>query len=204
MFLQINHRNPDPKRKLADAFTQHCRNHAAFWSMERGLCVITEHYQFVGNLKKARGRFYSHKTTQAFDFSSAWSSPKPVILFHLIKSLSNESQSTVQGLCGMLNWALVDQQTRGTERPLLRCFVSGPASGPILSSFPSLLGHFGPFPCLWDSRLEFCPVKHQWAIAGEQERGQWKFEWVSCEPAVLIAVWLPFLFTVPLLSPPVS
>lgn len=95
-------------------------------------------------------------------------------------SNSHNPQPTDTSLCGMLIWPLVDQQTREVESPVLKCFVSGPASGPILSSLPSLLGHFGPFPCMWDSRLEFCPVRHQWAIAGEEERHwwKWKFDWV--------------------------
>lgn len=173
------------------------------WS-SLGLCVVTEHQQFVVNLKKSFHRFYSHKTTQACDFPSAWTSPKPVILPHLVMSLSNSHNPKSMSLCGVLIWPLVDQQVRGVQRPLLWCFVSGPASGPILSSLPSLLSHFGPFPCLWDSRLEFCPVRHQWAIVGEEERDWWKFEWVSCEPALLVAVWLPFLFTVPLFYPTLS
>lgn len=145
------------------------------------------------NLKKALWRFYFHKATRAFDFPSAWSSPKPVILSHLVMSLSNSHnpQPTDTSLCGMLIWPLVDQQTREVESPVLKCFVSGSASGPILSSLPSLLGHFGPFPCMWDSRLEFCPVRHQWAIAGEEERDWWKWKltelWTCSTGCCLVA-----------------
>lgn len=125
------------------------------------------------NLKKALSRFYSQEATQVFDFPSAWSSTKLVILSHLAMSLCNihNPQFMDTSLCGMLICPLVGRQTRA-ERLLLRYFASGPASGPILSSLPSQLGGmaFGPFPCLWDSRLGFCPVRHQWAIAGEEER----------------------------------
>lgn len=43
MFLQINHRSPDPKRKLAEAFTQHCCNHAVFWRLVKIFGTVCGH-----------------------------------------------------------------------------------------------------------------------------------------------------------------